>query len=277
QTLVAGTRFLTDAGVLFRLPRSITVPGAKIEEGKIMPQSVEAELLADAPGERFNIAGAVTLKIPGLLKGTPKYDGFFATAAQGFAGGFQGSAAVVSADDLKNAQEQVTKALFDELRDEMSRKIPPGFTVIKELQNIEIEKVVAPAVGMHAEQFSISADAAGKAMVFREEDAVALVRSLVLADTSEQELVAGSAQLQYRTRSINFDKGRADMTISGNVKTKAVVHRDALAALVAGKKGGSIADVLRGRPELVSFNLSFFPPWRASAPSDVAKIHFQPE
>ena len=276
QTLVAGTRFLTDAGILFRLPKSVTVPGAKIDQGKIVPQSVDTDLVADAPGERSNIAGAVTLKIPGL-KGTPKYEGFFATVVQGFSGGFQGEATVVSADDLKTGQEQVTKTLFDDLQAEIGRKIPPGFTALKELQNIEITKVTAPAAGTHVEQFSVSAEATGKALVFREEDAVALVKSFALADASDQEFVPGSSQLQYHSRSIDFNKGRAMMTIAGSIKTKTVVHQEELASLVAGKKSGSIADALRVRPEIASFHISIFPSWRASAPSDPAKIHFQPE
>lgn len=276
QTLVAGTRFLTPAGILFRMPKSVIVPGAKIEGGKIAPQSVDVELVADAPGERSNITGAVSLKIPGL-KGTPKYDGFSAIADKGFSGGMQGSAPVVSADDLKNAEEQVTKAIFDDLRAEITGKIPPGFTALKELQNIEITKVTAPAVGTHTEQFSVSADAGGRVIIFREEDAMALVRAFALTDTGQQELVDGSGQLQYHARSIDFDKGRAAITIGGSIKIKAVVHRDELASLVAGKKEGSITDVLRGRPEFSSFNISIFPPWRASAPANPAKIRFQPE
>ncbi len=276
QILVAGTRLVTDAGLLFRLPKFVTVPGAKIEEGKIMPQSVEVDLVADAPGEGSNIAGKAILKIPGF-KGTPRYDGFFATASGGFAGGFQGEAPVVSGDDLKNAQEQVTKALFDDLRSDIGRKIPPGFTALKELQNIEIKKVAAPAVGMHTEQFSVSADAVAKAIVFRQDDAIVLIKAFALADSTDQELVDGSADLQYHSRSIDFDKGRAEMTISGSVKIKAVVRGEELAALVAGKKSGSIADALHSRPELANFALAFFPPWRASAPSDPSRIRFRQE
>lgn len=276
QILVAGTRFVTDAGVLFRLQKAVTVPGAKIEEGKIMPQSVDVDLVADAPGEGSNIAGKVTLKIPGF-KGTPRYDGFFATVAGGFVGGFQGEATVVSADDLKNAQERVTKALFDDLRGEIGRKVPSGLTALQELQSVEITKVTAPKAGTHAEQFSVSADAVGKVMVFRQDDATALIRAFALADSPDQELVDGSSAIRYHARSIDFDKGRAEMTMGGSIKTKVVVRQDELATLVAGKKSGSIADLLRSRPEIASFSISFFPPWRSSAPSDPAKIHFRSE
>ena len=66
QGLVSTTRFLTQGGALYRLLKSVTVPGAKIEGGKIVPQFVEAELVADDPGEGSNASGEVKLSIPGF-------------------------------------------------------------------------------------------------------------------------------------------------------------------------------------------------------------------
>lgn len=276
QTLVAGTRFVTDTGVLFRLQKSVIVPGAKIVQEKIVPQSIDVELIADAPGEQANIGGQTALTIPGF-KGSPKYDGFSAVAPQGFSGGFQGSAAIVSKDDLKNAQEEVTKLVFDALKAEIGRKIPQGFYSVDALRTVEITKIAAPAAGTRADHFSVSADAAGRAMVFHEEDAVALVTSFALQDAKDQEAVEGSARLSYRTRSVNFDQGKAEIVVSGNLKTKAVVHEDELASLVAGKNKNSIREVLQKRHELAGFDLSFFPPWRSSAPSNAAHIRFRVE
>ena len=272
QTLVANTRFLTDGGVLFRLPKSIVVPGAKIEGGKIVAQSVETELVADTAGAQANMSGQIQLKIPGF-QGTSKYEGFSAVASQGFSGGFEGEGSIITKEDLKNAQEQATKAVFDAVKADVASKIPQGFSSADGLQNIQIAKVEAPVVGTHADHFTVVASAVGKAVIFREGDAMALVQSSVLAGVTGQEFVDGFSHLQYRVRSVDFDKGRVDMTIAGTVKTRAVVHGDELVALIAGKKVGSIEDILRNRHELESINLSFFPPWRASAPGNPAKIH----
>lgn len=275
QALVAGTRFVGDGGLVFRLSRGVTVPGATIEGGKIVPQSVEAELVADAPGERFNTGAQTRMKIPGF-QGTPKYDAFYATSA-GFSGGFVGESSVVSADDLKKAQEQVTKTLFDDMRSEIGRATPPGFTSLKELQNIEITRVSAPDAGAHTGQFSVSAEASARVMVFREQDAAALIAALALTGSEGHEPVENSAQAQYRVRSVDFDKGKAVAVMTANVKMRAVIRDQEFVALVAGKKDGSIADALRARPEIESFRLSLFPPWRTSAPSDPVHIRFRLE
>ncbi len=71
------TRFLALDGKIFRLTKGITVPGAKIVEGKIIPSSIEAAVIADQPGEAYNIGPVSRFSIPGL-KGTPKYEAFYA-------------------------------------------------------------------------------------------------------------------------------------------------------------------------------------------------------
>ena len=276
QPLVAGTRFAADSGLIYRIGKSVEVPGAKIEEGKITAQSLEAELVADAPGERANSSGEVTLKIPGF-KGGPRYEGFYAAAPQGFAGGAEGEATVVSKEDLKKAEEEVTKALFDELRREFDEKSPPGLALLKELQEIQITKVEAPKPGTRSDRFSVKAQAAGKALAFREADAISLLSSFALEESKDQELVEGSARLSYVVERVDFEKGRADIVISGSFKTKAKVEEQELAAVIKGKKEGSLIEAFKARKELASFSLAFFPPWRSKAPSDPAKIRFRVE
>lgn len=272
QPLVAGTRLATSGGVLFRLVKSVTVPGAVSAQGKLTPQFIDAEAVADSAGEEGNLSGAVALTIPGF-KGTPKYEGFSAVAPRGFAGGSRGAASVVTKDDLKRAEEETTKAVFGELKDEIGRSVPAGFNSPEELRTVEITKVEAPQAGAHVEKFTVTASAAGKALVYRPKDAEMLIKSFALEGTKDQDMVDGSARLAYRARSIDFAKGRADVAISGSVQIKAVINRDQLASLVAGKKEGSIGDLLRGRPDLAAFTLSIFPPWRSSAPGDTEKIN----
>src|SRR3989344_812332 len=55
QQLVERTRFSTPDDKIFRIQKAIAVPGAKVIDGKIEPSSVEADAVADSPGERYNI------------------------------------------------------------------------------------------------------------------------------------------------------------------------------------------------------------------------------
>lgn len=270
QNLVINTRFLADNGVLFRLAKTITIPGAKIDQGKIVPQFVEAELVADKAGEGANLSGTPTLKIPGF-KGSPKYDAFYA-ASSGFSGGFRGEAVVATADDIKKAQEQMTKRVYDNLRQEMARKVPSGFKVIDALEEIKITKVDAPKENTRGDRFMVTAGAVGRLIVFREKDVVDLLSQLSIKEDATKIFVPGSAALTYQIRAIDFEKGRADILVDGEMKIKSVIPGAELAGILQGKKEGTLIEALKNRPDIASFRLSFFPPWIASAPSDLQKI-----
>ena len=271
QMLVKNTRFVTDTGALFRLSQGASVPGAKIADGKIVPQFIEAELIADGAGEKFNASGEIKLRIPGLA-GSPKYDGFFAVAPEGFSGGASGTARVASPDDVARAQESVTKELFAFLEEEMRAKIPPELIYKDTFRDIQVSRLDGPQAHTPGEKFFVGATAAGRVLAFRESDVIAILKDFAVGSDGARALVDGSAALEYRVRNIDFDLGRADVLIRGSVKTSAVLPENELAALVAGKKEGSIADLLKHRADIGSFRLSFFPPWRSSAPDDPSKV-----
>ena len=184
---------------------------------------------------------------------------------------------MVSADDIKKAEEVVTKKVFDLINTDLAQGIPPGFSSPPQLREVEMIKVDKPAPGSRHDTFTVTAEARARALAFRETDALALADSFALRDTRDQEVVAGSTHLEYHPRSVDLDKGKAETAISGRVKIKAIVHTNELASSLVGKKQGSLVEFLQGRQEISNFKLLFFPPWRASAPSNPLHIRFTNE
>ena len=271
QRLVASTRFLTESGVLFRLPRDINIPGAHIENGKIVPESIETELVADKAGEESNISGEITLRINGF-KGSPKYEGFYAIAPAGFSGGFRGEARTVSADDIKQAEEKITKRLFDELKQDIIKKIPPGFFIVEGLREIEMAKVNVPRPKTRLDIFPAEANAKGQVLVFKEKDIRDFIKGFILANDEKKELLDDSLAVTYTVRKTDIAKGTAEVAIQGQVKIKSIILKDELAQLLKGKKEGSIAEILKGNNEFSGFSIAIFPPWIMRAPRDPSKI-----
>ena len=272
QPLVATTRFLTESGALFRLPKGITVPGAKIEEGKIVPQFIEAELVADKTGEEFNISGEVTMRIPGF-KGSPKYEGFSAVAGNGFSGGFRGEARVISSSDLKAAEEIVTKKVYDDLKPEVLKKVPPEFKLVDALREVALTKISAPAAKTKADKFSVTAEGVSRVIVFREKDAFSAIAGNVLGKDGEtRELMEETAAIKYQVKNADFAKGNATVSLEGTAMARTRIVPEEIIALVMGKKEGSMIEALKNRAELASFRITFFPFWLSSAPAREDKI-----
>lgn len=272
QSLVATTRFLTDSGVLYRLPKGIVVPGAKIEEGKIAPQFIETELVADIAGEGGNLGNEVTLKIPGFRGDPKKYDGFYAVAEKGFVGGFKGEVKVVAREDLRAAEEKITKRVYDETMREIMAGIPSEFKLVEALREIQITNISTPKEKSRHDEFTAEAEARGRTVVFRERELMSLLHLLLIGDDKTREFVEGSEVLNYQVLTVDYEKGRATVSLRGSIKTKAIIPEGELRALAVAKKEGSLIELLKGRPELSSFRISFFPPWISKAPADENKI-----
>ena len=198
-------------------------------------------------------------------------------AESGFEGGFKGNTKVVSKDDLKKAQEQVTKQAYEELKNEMAKKIPAGFKLIDSLREIQIVKMDYPPENTRADNFAIEAAAKGKVLIFKESDMVHLSKELLLKDVLTLKLLEDSAAFSYQVQSADFDKGKAAVALNGSIKTQALVQGSDLAVMLKGQKEGSINEFLRNRAELADFRTSFFPPWISSAPNNTSKIKFKAE
>lgn len=271
QRLVASTRFVTDKGAVYRLTRAVTIPGAALEEGGISPRFAEAELAADKPGSAGNISGLITLKIPGF-QGTPRYEGFYAEAVSGFAGGMTGESKVATKEDIARAEEEVTKKVYDAVKLEVAKKIPPDFKAVDGLREIEIIKVISPKVSAAGETFEVEAHAVGQVLVFREADISLALRTLFLQDKKDAEEIKNMSGIAYSVKSLDMQNGKAELALAGKVYLKSVIAERELAGILQGKKEQELIETLKRKTEIKDFSISLFPPWTFRAPAEVDRI-----
>ncbi len=273
QALVANTRFITDEGILFRLAQAITIPAAKKgDNNTLVPQSIEIDLFADKPGEGSNITGEVKLHIPGF-KGTAKYNGFYGIAEKGFSAGSVGQGRVVSHDDLSLAQQKVSKKAFDDLKHAIAEKIPANFKLVDSLSDIQITSIDGPKEKTRMDHFTVEAKALARVFVFRDTDIIKLLNEFLLKGDDTKTFIDTSADFHYQIKNANYEKKIADVNMNGSIKTKRIIATQDIANLAAGKKEGSLIEALKGRKEIGTFRLAFFPPWIFSAPANSSHVN----
>lgn len=125
QRLIRNTRFETPDGLIYRIDKSVVVPGETKANGTTTPGSVEVTVYADQAGDKYNI-GLVDFTIPGF-KGAPQYDGFYARSKTPMTGGFVGDRNTVDDTALANARDAMHTALKKELMGKVSSQRPDGF------------------------------------------------------------------------------------------------------------------------------------------------------
>lgn len=170
QTLVKTTRFLAESGKIFRLTENVIIPGATIDEGKIIASSKEVTVEADETGEAYNIAPS-KFTIPGF-EGTPKYTAFYGQSAEAMKGGAKGKMRVATKSDIDGATQIVSLDLKNKVKDEFNKKIPID---LKMLDNSQVLEVVSTDSTLEPDdpgkEFTITVKVKAWGLAFKENDA----------------------------------------------------------------------------------------------------------
>ncbi len=269
QDLVATTRFVAPDGKIFRLTNRITVPGAKITNGQIVPSSIETDVVADAAGPAYNVGPFDKLTIPGF-KGTPKYDAFYGAMSAPASGGFIGERKTPTAQDITAAKQKATTVLETSLETSVLSGRPEGFVIPDGAFSFNVTKI---SVNMNTDDqgnFSVFAEAEYAAIGFRESD----LRALLLAGAAN-----GDATLDFKALSLSYADIKPDFTngtlsfssgASGTL-TEAF-DADQFKKNILGKNLDSARNVILALPGLTDAKISLWPFWKSTVPSRVSGI-----
>lgn len=122
QKLVSGTRFESSKGLIYKLDKTVTVPGVKKISGKNVPGSLEATVTAEKAGKEYNIE-LDDFTIPGF-KGTAKAGTVYARSKTPMTGGNVGKVATVKDEDLTRKISELKAKLEIKLREKASKELP---------------------------------------------------------------------------------------------------------------------------------------------------------
>lgn len=253
QGLVATTRFETPDGKIFRLAKGVTVPGMKEQDGEKVPGTVEAEVIADASGDTYNI-DPTTFTIPGF-KGSQKFDGFSAKSEHRFAGGgSDASSATVTDDDVEKAKGDAESKLSELLQEALSGELSEGEKLLTDAmeENISSENAF-PGSGAVASSFDYRIRVSVRALVFSERDAETIARSaLGVGDTVAVTLEYGALQPDFSVPSLVVKAHAAP--VSGNTLDTEDIKQNLL-----GKNVSEIQGILVRYPDIQKIEVSFWP------------------
>lgn len=263
QTLVASTRLQDPSGKVFRLEKGIVIPGAEVQEGKIVPTSITAGVIADSPGEAYNI-GPTEFRIPGF-RGTPRYQGFYAKSEEKFSGGFEGEARIVLSEDLKRASENITKTLVEDLRSELEKRIPadPDFLAPSGGREIAVLSLDQPRPGERFDQFKVTAAGRGRLMAVRRSHIIETIGVILLPPMPELKFKLPSAQSNISVANGRLGPSPSELhfTVSGELDYWREIDAADLVKTLRTSTPKKAEAYLRGREEIGSFRLKRFPGW----------------
>ncbi len=272
QSIVATTRFESPDHKIFRLDSKVTIPAAKIVNGKITPSSIEVTVTADKPGVEFNVAPQSHWTIPGF-KGTPKYDGFYGDSGSAMSGGFVGERVVATKDDLAEARKVVAAALNDALKSQMTVLEMNKFKLLKEASDFN---VLRDDVQTSAEEgkFDLFMEAEMRNLVFDEEVLKNAVVEKNKKNTSE-DVALKSLNFEYSNLIKDTTSSKMTFNVIGSAVFVANINVDSLKAQLLGQSSQDLKNTIFLLPGLERANISLWPFWVKSVPKDLDNINIE--
>ncbi|MBI4836840.1 MAG: hypothetical protein HY813_00320 [Candidatus Portnoybacteria bacterium] len=273
QGLVQNTRFISvETGKLFRTTKSVIIPGATIDGGKIIASSVEIEVVADQPGPDYNI-GPSNFTIPGF-RGGPKYSGFYGKSSSSMRGGAAGKAKVVSQDDLDRARAELIGSLKQELNQNLQKQIPGGFKLLNEAVKEGVPEITfSHQAGEAVDKFTVNVKSRNTAIVFSEQNINELADDKIRVSWGQNAAaIAGSRKITYNSWQIDFSRGVIDMNVGVVQDVTRKIDVEKLKQNLAGRNETEIRKVLSKMQEIQDAKVVFWPFWVKGMPFRVDKI-----
>ncbi len=261
QRLVATTRFETKAGLIFRIPETITVPAGG---------SIGSMVYADRPGVDYNIP-ASDFTIPGFT-GTPKFNEFSAKSDTPMTGGFIGSSSVVTESDFDGARNELTTKITASLAEALQEQAG-GLKIIEPFSTKFGDPVTNAKVDQATEKFSMTLSAEADVIAFREEDVKEIIKNHV-SQNNKLDVVWEDLQTEYVITS--FDAQKKMLVFEVRVHGRAATRLD-LPAIEQEIKGMNQSEVrsyfeaMRTKG-LRSARILLSPFWARSIPNNPDRI-----
>lgn len=275
QPLVAQTRFLTPDGKIFRLVNKVTVPGAKIVDGKIVPSSIPADVVADQPGEKYNIGPVSRFTIPGL-KGSPKYDSFYGESDSAMTGGFIGEVGYPAPGDIQKAEAELRAKLEDSLAAAVVMQIPPEFKILDGARSIVFSSPNLSTELDNAGNFGIFGEASMSIAAFKESDILSMLVQKAQAEKGP-DFEVRSFNISYGVARTNFKRGSISFPVNFESVVARVMDTEGLKSKIAGKSEEDLKSVVFALPGLESARISLWPFWATKVPRNLDKISVKVE
>lgn len=272
QIFVATTRFESSAGLIYRTPRPISIPGAKLVNGKLVPGSATVEVIADKPGEEYNI-GPDNFTVPGL-RGSPRFEGFYAESREAMRGGKIGLSKVVTEKDFNSAKEQTSAQALTQATSKLEQEQADWEVAASPLNEIISLKSTAETDDA-VEGFTFLVQAGSKNIAFSKKDLLSLIETFISRGDQKLILLQDRLTLDYQEAKIDLAKKQMTMIIVVKGESAAVINEEKIIENMLGMKQDKIKDFLLSIEEVESAKVILSPFWVRSVPKDQKDVSLE--
>ncbi|MDO8521913.1 MAG: hypothetical protein Q7S08_01345 [bacterium] len=269
--LIKNTRFATPAGLIFRVPATVVIPGKK---GSV-PGSVTVTVVADQAGEQYNIGPVDKFTLPGLKTSPDMYSRVYARSTLAFTGGFVGDRPGVAKGALDSAKAEVRGRMESKSHESARSLASAAATVFPDLIRITYESL--PPTTEAGGGVRIHEKARVEIPVLSA-DAFAQIAAHGVGENTDgasfkivglEKLVAGQGSTNTAQ---TLGTGPIDFTLTGNAVLVWNVDSASLSQALAGRDQSAFEGIINGFPSIQEARARIEPFWKGTFPASQSDI-----
>lgn len=257
----AGTIFMASNGLEFISDSGVTVPGASVSGGRIVPGEVSVAVTAVEIGADYNLAPQ---------NYTPGVEGVTARGEE-MTGGSKETVSIVAPADVDKARQELQEQDINEVRQELSKQFGGNVVLIKEsFRSEKGQPNVAPNVGEKAKRARLSVETTYTMVALPRDQVDALLNDHLQAQIEEGESRRiygnGSKTLRF-SRFQQTQDGKYIVHLNTVGYIGPVINEDQLKQQITGKRYGEIEQLVTNIEGVENVEINFSPFWVTKAPS----------
>jgi hypothetical protein len=274
QQLVANTRFESKAGKIYRITTAVTVPGQTTKGGEVTPGTVEAEVVAEAAGDSYNLENG-DFTIPGF-KGSPRYDKFYARSKGTISGGFIGEMKVASAEERTKARTSLEDKLRSQVLTSARAMLPPDHILYDDAAIFTVSE--SPATGNpNSNEAVVVVKVKLQGIIFDRKQLSRYLGYKYIPDYQGEEiLISNLDNLQFtllNKDSLNLPEPEVvTFTLKGNAHVVWLFDEADLKSRLYAATDGKYEEIFKKYPAIDEARVVFRPPWVRVFPDNSDKI-----
>ncbi len=270
QRLINKTRFENEEGLIYRIDRSIVVPGMTKKDGKTLPGSIEATIFADSPGEEYNIPPS-DFTIPGFKSDPARFKGFFARSKTPIAGGLQGLLKTPSEASEHGARMALREKLQSEIVGEIPKQTKEGYLLY---QGAIITQTDSLPIELLGDKARIKEKVTGVAYVFEESSLARAVAEKADRSYSGSSVeIPNLDQLHFSiTRAPENNEQDLFFKLKGSVHIVGTFDGEKLRSALLGRPKSDLASLIAAFPTVEKVDVIIRPFWSRSFPENPRKV-----
>ncbi len=277
QKIVAGTRLTNTSGLVYKTLSTVTIPGKKILQGKVVFGSVVVGIIAEQAGANYNIK---PLDLTGDFKflgykGTTKYDGFFGRIKADIVGGFSGNKKTISTTAQTDAANELKKTIESKLLARVAATIPTGYMMFEKSYTIEYQDIASSTDQKNLADVSIKGILYG--VIFNSKTMIDFIAKKQIQDSRLLDYkIDGLKSLTLKIvndKDFSPKKGNTlSFNLLGQIRITGIINETELKTKLIGLRVKEIDNVIKTNPSVKYATVLLTPFWMRSFPNSPEKI-----